>query len=499
VCGDVVYFTANSDHPSGWWDSNESHLFTGRIDINLSHWRDEQRTRIPFTADEPKLQATGNIIHYEYFGQDARSVWQIWTGNSNLDGSAFQAVQRTREREGYRVEQGAMQVVGNNIYYAWPEQDDKNIWQTWTASSGIDGSGFRPVQRTTNGAAFVQQQVAGNRIYYLLNTSWGKPHPTYKRYLNSMEIAVSDKRGGKLRVLKSIDNITAGTGGAAFQVTRGKLYFAYIQADNDDRVHLFTGNMKTDGSGFRAVQRSFGDNVRGIPGVPQLGIKVIGDKVYYALVLVRTDKTAAEASKQLFQKNTIGRDDVDFWTAEANVDDSGWETTQRTKSPPDIVPVYKGIAVVGGKMYYSLAETREYHDSWAPFHPYFGTSGSNIVSKGDAYGLGLSERNEARAFINAGEDYLFRAEAPDDVAGAVADAAVDDRWHFGAMTYDGSAVRLYVDGTLKSSTPYHAKVGNNPFPVTIGDGFVGNIDEVSIYNRALSSKEILAASELNMK
>ena len=54
----------------------------------------------------------------------------------------------------------------------------------------------------------------------------------------------------------------------------------------------------------------------------------------------------------------------------------------------------------------------------SPFIPYLGSSGSNIMNRGDAYGLGLTKWNEAQAFINAGEDYLFRGEAPEDSAGA---------------------------------------------------------------------------------
>lgn len=496
VCGDTLYFAANSDHPSGWWNSNEAHLFTGSIDINLDQWRDEQRTHVPFTGDEPKLQVVGDSIYYEYFGQDFGGAWQIWTAQSHIDGSDFTAVQRTHEKDGFRVEQGGIQVVENKIYYAWPQQDEKGTWQTWTATSRINGSGFEAAQRTTDGAAFVYQQVAGSKIFYLLNTSWGnRRDPAKMAYLNSMAIAVSDRTGGRLRVLRTIDGIPGGTGGMAFQVTKGKVYFAYIQADANDRVNLFTGSMNTDGSRFHARQRSFGKNTRGIPGVRQRGVTVVGDKVYYSLVLVDTDKGAKEASQTLFKKTTIGKDGVAFWTAEANIDGSGWKATLRTTSPPDIAPQYKSIAVTGGKIYYGAAEAREYREPYQPFRPYLGTSGSNIVNKGDAYGLGLTEWNQARAFINAGEDYLFRAEAPEDISGAVADWKVDESWHFVAMTYDQSNVKLYVDGRLKSSAPYREKPGDNPFPVMIGDGFIGMIDEVSIYNRPLSSSEILATYE----
>jgi hypothetical protein len=495
VCGDVLNFASFADHPSGWWSANESHLVTGRLDVNLSQWRGEQRTRFPFTADEPKLQVAGSHLYYEYFGQDTAGAWQVWTAQSTADGTDYRTVQRTHEKQGLRVEQGGMQVVGNEIHYSWPQQDASNTWQTWSAWSRRDGSAFNAVQVTTDGAAFVYQQVVGHDIYYLLNTDWGKVRRSGGApYLHSMEIAVSDRRGGKLRVLKTIDSVTAGTGAAGFQVNNGTLYLAYVQANQKGEVNLFTGSMRTDGSGFRAIERSLGTRTRGMPGVPQLGIKVIGDRVYYALVLVNRPISAAEASKELFQRATFGRNGFTFWSAEAKLDGSGWRATQRTNAPPDIVPQYKSLAVTGGKIYYSLAEVREYHEPYDPFYAYLATTGSNIVNKGDAYGLGLTEWNEARAFVNAGEDYLFRAEAPADVAGAIADAAVDENWHAIAMTYDRDSLKLYVDAKLKSSSSYHAKIGENPFPIMIGDGFVGVIDEVAIYDHALSSDEIRRAT-----
>jgi len=72
-------------------------------------------------------------------------------------------------------------------------------------------------------------------------------------------------------------------------------------------------------------------------------------------------------------------------------------------------------------------------------------------------------------------------------------------WHHIAGTYDGSIIRLYVDGVEKasssvsgpiqtSSTPLY--IGNKPFSSYSGDHFKGIIDEVRIYNRALLHQEI---------
>ena len=69
-------------------------------------------------------------------------------------------------------------------------------------------------------------------------------------------------------------------------------------------------------------------------------------------------------------------------------------------------------------------------------------------------------------------------------------------WTHLALTYNGSLVQLYVNGVATASTPASGGVlattsplwigGNNPY----GEYFKGLIDEVRIYNRALSAAEV---------
>lgn len=65
------------------------------------------------------------------------------------------------------------------------------------------------------------------------------------------------------------------------------------------------------------------------------------------------------------------------------------------------------------------------------------------------------------------------------------------RFYHAVGTYDGSAVRLYVNGVLEAETPANFPLNYGPRPVYIGtsgegfDGrFKGQLDEVSIYGRA---------------
>ena len=64
------------------------------------------------------------------------------------------------------------------------------------------------------------------------------------------------------------------------------------------------------------------------------------------------------------------------------------------------------------------------------------------------------------------------------------------------MTYDGAALRLYVNGVLTATQARTGAIETNTSPVRIGGNspygefFQGLIDEVRVYNRALSQTEI---------
>jgi uncharacterized repeat protein (TIGR01451 family) len=82
-----------------------------------------------------------------------------------------------------------------------------------------------------------------------------------------------------------------------------------------------------------------------------------------------------------------------------------------------------------------------------------------------------------------------------------------NQWHHIAGTYDGSTIALYIDGALASSTAHTGTISSNSGFLSIGseDGrtgtcpacvgtryYKGLIDEVTIYDRALSAAEIQA-------
>ena len=77
----------------------------------------------------------------------------------------------------------------------------------------------------------------------------------------------------------------------------------------------------------------------------------------------------------------------------------------------------------------------------------------------------------------------------------------DTGWHHYAMVYDGSAIKVYVDGVSCASAPFTGVIkrdvtkplviGRNPW----GDSFDGLMDEIRIYDRALTDDEILTLKD----
>jgi len=70
------------------------------------------------------------------------------------------------------------------------------------------------------------------------------------------------------------------------------------------------------------------------------------------------------------------------------------------------------------------------------------------------------------------------------------------QWYHLAYTYDGSILKLYVDGVLKNSLSISGKLKINTRPISFGSDngnqkfFNGLIDEVYLYSRTLSATEI---------
>jgi beta-galactosidase len=121
-----------------------------------------------------------------------------------------------------------------------------------------------------------------------------------------------------------------------------------------------------------------------------------------------------------------------------------------------------------------------------------------LLTKGDhQYGLRQSTADTLEFFIHDGERISVTAPTPDGWEG---------QWHHLAGIYDGSEIRLFVDGAVVGSKTHSGSIDHNPFPVNIGrnaalhgmehPGDLSNalIDGVHIFARALDESELDADS-----
>ena len=79
-------------------------------------------------------------------------------------------------------------------------------------------------------------------------------------------------------------------------------------------------------------------------------------------------------------------------------------------------------------------------------------------------------------------------------------AVNDNEWHHTAFTYDGTTLKLYVDGTLDGTLAVTGTITTNTSPLDIGYNsplnlypFIGKIDEVRVWNTARTGTEIQSA------
>ncbi|WP_433336205.1 glycoside hydrolase family 2 TIM barrel-domain containing protein [Spirillospora sp. CA-294931] len=127
------------------------------------------------------------------------------------------------------------------------------------------------------------------------------------------------------------------------------------------------------------------------------------------------------------------------------------------------------------------------------------TGDFTILTKGDhQYGLKMSDENTLEFFVHSGTWRTVRAPVP---------ANWHDGWHRVTGTYDGTALRLYVDGRESAAIPFTGAIDGSSFDVNVGRNSEtmqdqlkgrmahGSVDEVRVYPRALTAAELGANAD----
>jgi beta-galactosidase len=132
-------------------------------------------------------------------------------------------------------------------------------------------------------------------------------------------------------------------------------------------------------------------------------------------------------------------------------------------------------------------------DAWVkPERPW--TGDFTILSKGDhQFALKMANETTLEFFIHSGTWRTVAAPVPADWY---------DTWHRVTGTYDGTALRLYIDGEQAAQVPFTGPIDWSSWDVNVArnsetmqddmDGRMahGTIDEVRIYPRALTAGEL---------
>jgi endonuclease/exonuclease/phosphatase family metal-dependent hydrolase len=123
------------------------------------------------------------------------------------------------------------------------------------------------------------------------------------------------------------------------------------------------------------------------------------------------------------------------------------------------------------------------------------TSGGDVVSMGDNYGLRVQPDGSVKTYFYAGTSIGYRMAVSTGVN------TKDGQWHHIVGQYGGGALQVYVDGVKRGDVPYSNPVvyaqGADMYLGRHGNGgtnhdFFGSIDQVRVYGRALTSADVMA-------
>jgi hypothetical protein len=265
--------------------------------------------------------------------------------------------------------------------------------------------------------------------------------------------------------IRSIEYATANTDTAQLTATNGDVYEVQFTADSV------------------RVETSFGKN--------ELPVK-----------LIRSIKVSTMTSPGQLHSGLVA-----LWSGEGNANDSVGGNNGTAENMSYTAGKVGQTFDFNGANFVQVPDAPDLHftdamtvGAWVNLRAFSGSIPEAIISK--IGGPNLNQASYVFAVDQTTHQPYFAIVTTDGVTGTVRSsiAITANQWTHIAGTYDGSTIKIYVNGQLEGTTPWNQPIfqGNNP--LVIGCGlqnysvptafFNGLIDEVGLYNRALSDSEI---------
>jgi len=195
---------------------------------------------------------------------------------------------------------------------------------------------------------------------------------------------------------------------------------------------------------------------------------------------------------------------VSWWPGEGNANDAAGTNAGTPMNGVIFAPgmVGQAFSLSGNSAFIQIADAPNLRftnamtvEAWISNNVPLGQFG-NILTKWDggsdqrSYGLVIQPSGKVAFAVNSdgGNANIGNAFSLDIIP--------TNQWIHLCGTYDGGALKLYVNNVLQNTTPWTNGIFPGSVPLSIGSALVagaffqGLIDELSLYNRALTAAEV---------
>jgi hypothetical protein len=445
-----------------------------------------------------------------------RRVQLPWGGSSfdfatlNASGKLLmrRAVEWAAATPGIKV----LMVVGNSGSLTTQELARKTLLESWGYSINIiDDDATQAnfdLATAANSIAYVPESVAasslGSKLY---STALGVVNEDGGAMAN-LGIATSYVSGSQtsLSIVDANHYITSSLGAGTFSLYSSGQNSVSLSGSSASGIKIIgqwggagslgtieLGARLTDGAtaAGRRVQLPWGDSGFTVSALNTSGQTILRRSLQWAGGLIghwKLDETSGTSASDSSPYSHIG-------TLSGGMTFAGQSVAGK---------VGKGLNFNGTSHYVSIANTSALQltnamsiSAWIKGGTWgSGTTVNTILRKGDAnpnnYQLSVAN-GKLEALLDGSDDYGYKGST----------ALATGQWYHVAMTWDGSYVRLYVNGA-SDNTPAakSAPIGTDARALYIGgrigstDFFDGILDDVRLYNYALGSSEIAALKGL---